>query len=206
MIIQTLKLNDGKRFEIVHDDSPESPRNESPLGTIYHWHSRYDLGEKVSGLQDIELEAGDVSLPIYMYEHGGISISTKPFSCRWDSGQVGMIVLTKAEAEREFFRRGYKVKAVQAALVGVVEEYGHYLAGECYGYRVLKQENVCSHCDRGGKWIEEGSWGYTGEFNNDLVEVMLSDAGHTMAPSDEHQSIVNHQERDTGEYEPDPAH
>ena len=31
-------------------------------------------------------------LPLYGYMHGGITISLRPFSCRWDSGQIGWIV------------------------------------------------------------------------------------------------------------------
>ena len=181
MIMQTLNLNDGKRLEIVHDEDAQSPRSDSPLGTIYHWHRRYDLGVRVGGPEDIEVEKGDVTLPVYMYSHGGIALSTKPFDCQWDSGQVGMIVMTKAEAEDEFYKYGYGVDAVQKALVGAVEEYGHYVSGSCYGYRVLKQEDVCSHCDRGGEWVEEDScWGFIGELGDELITWMLDSAGYTM--------------------------
>ena len=36
-----------------------------------------------------------VILPLYLYDHSGITISTRPFSCPWDSGQVGWIYASK---------------------------------------------------------------------------------------------------------------
>ena len=36
------------------------------------------------------------SLPLYLYDHGGITMSTNPFSCPWDDGgQVGWIYASK---------------------------------------------------------------------------------------------------------------
>ena len=34
-------------------------------------------------------------LPLYKYEHSGCSYAIKPFECRWDSGQVGAILINK---------------------------------------------------------------------------------------------------------------
>jgi len=36
-----------------------------------------------------------VILPLYLYDHGGITMSTGAFSCPWDSGQVGWIYAPK---------------------------------------------------------------------------------------------------------------
>jgi hypothetical protein len=36
---------------------------------------------------------------LYLYDHSGITISTSPFSCGWDSGQVGFIYLTRQKCE-----------------------------------------------------------------------------------------------------------
>ena len=40
-------------------------------------------------------------LPVYMYDHSGITLSTGPFSCPWDSGQVGFIYVTKEKCDKE---------------------------------------------------------------------------------------------------------
>jgi hypothetical protein len=65
-----------------------------------------------------------------MYEHGGIAVSTKPFSCPWDSGRIGFIFVSK-----EKLRKEYGVKRITASLVSKakcrliteVELYNQYL-------------------------------------------------------------------------------
>lgn len=46
----------------------------------------------------------NVMLPIYLYDHSGITISTSAFSCRWDSGLVGFIFCSH---ERFLSETGY---------------------------------------------------------------------------------------------------
>ena len=41
-------------------------------------------------------------LPLYLYDHSGITMNTTGFSCPWDSGQVGWIYASKEDALREF--------------------------------------------------------------------------------------------------------
>ena len=58
------------------------------------WLSPRDI--EVNELYDL-VRATDkyVILPLYLYDHSGITISTGPFSCPWDSGQVGWIKAPK---------------------------------------------------------------------------------------------------------------
>lgn len=58
------------------------------------WLSPRDI--EVNELYDL-VRATDkyVILPLYLYDHSGITISTVPFSCPWDSGQVGWIYAPK---------------------------------------------------------------------------------------------------------------
>ena len=39
-----------------------------------------------------------VILPLYLYDHSGITMRTNPFSCPWDSGQVGFIYCSLGKA------------------------------------------------------------------------------------------------------------
>jgi len=39
---------------------------------------------------------------LYLYDHSGITMSTSPFSCPWDSGQVGFAYVDRATVEREW--------------------------------------------------------------------------------------------------------
>lgn len=58
------------------------------------WLSPSDI--EVDELYDLVRATGQyVILPLYLYDHSGITISTGPFSCPWDSGQVGWIYAPK---------------------------------------------------------------------------------------------------------------
>lgn len=81
-------------------------------------------------------------LPLYLYEHSGITMSTGPFSCPWDSGQVGWIYVSRERVREEY---GWKVitksraEQINRYLTSEVETYDHYLTGEVYGY-VIEDE------------------------------------------------------------------
>jgi len=84
-----------------------------------------------------------VHLPLYFYEHSGITISTTPYSCPWDSGKLGFIYTTD-----ERIRDNYMVKKVTKALKiralehleAEVEEFRKYLEGEVYRFEILDEE------------------------------------------------------------------
>lgn len=98
---------DGFKLEILHDEDAESPREWDNLGTMVCWHSRYNLGDKHNYIDsdDFKEEINDsnsIILPLYLYDHSGITISTGPFSCSWDSGQVGYIYVTFEKIKEEY--------------------------------------------------------------------------------------------------------
>jgi hypothetical protein len=79
-----------------------------------------------------------VILPLYLYDHGGITISTGRFSCPWDSGQVGFIY-TPMDTARENWPNWTDEETREAetrCLLAEVETYDLFLTGEVYGYVV----------------------------------------------------------------------
>lgn len=89
-------------------------------------------------------------LPLFLYDHSGITMSTGCFSCPWDSGQVGWIYISIEKAASE----GWKTpEQAYKAMESEVEEYGHYLTGQCYGYVVE---------DADGEEIDS-CWGFLGD-------------------------------------------
>jgi hypothetical protein len=77
-----------------------------------------------------------VVLPLYLYDHSGITMRTSPFSCPWDSGQVGWIYvpLTKVREEYGVKRVTKRVRdLVTKVLVQEVETYDQMLTGQVYG-------------------------------------------------------------------------
>ena len=147
-----------KNYEIktVQDFDPESPRDWDNLGTMALFHNQYGLGDKDHGFSSSSYHSWDemeadicrkkdiaVILPVYMYDHSGITINTTGFSCPWDSGQVGFIWISKDEARKEY---GWKVvnqkrkDELKKYLVSEVNTYDLYLNGEVYGYEVTDSE------------------------------------------------------------------
>lgn len=158
-------------IEIIPDSDPESPREWDNLGTMICQHRRYYLGDKHNyDLSDCgswfdvqkRLDYPPIILSLYLYDHGGITMSTKPFGCQWDSGQVGFIFSTKETLIKEYGRADEEIiKKAKAILEAEVEVYDQYLRGEVYGYRIYE----VSTCDHGHEHREEieSSWGYYGE-------------------------------------------
>jgi hypothetical protein len=144
------------KLRVVQDSNGDSPRNWDNLGTMVCFHNRYDLGDKhsynaddYSGWEEMEKAIlkeegrGTIILPLYLYDHSGITMRTSPFGCRWDSGQVGFIVANGKEVLSEF---GGKIvtkklrERIGGILEGEVETYAQYLEGDIYGYVIEDEE------------------------------------------------------------------
>jgi hypothetical protein len=79
-------------------------------------------------------------LPVYMYDHSGITISTGPFSCPWDSGQVGIIYVTKQKYEVET-QKPFNFEDAEIILKGEINTLDQYLTGDIWGYTIYSTED-----------------------------------------------------------------
>ena len=104
------------------------------MGTMICFHRRYILGDShifknTQEFSDWCNENKDkiaIILPLYLYDHSGITISTEPFYDKWDSGQVGYIYTTKEDV-KSF---GYDLKdinLIKHRLMEEVEDYDAHL-------------------------------------------------------------------------------
>jgi hypothetical protein len=155
---KTVNLGE-KLLEIVHDDYPESPREWDNLGTMAIFHRRYEFGDEnipfssddFNSWSEMEQhiwnkEKAGVCLPIYMYDHSGITINTTGFSCPWDSGQVGFIYVTKKKLKEEYGKVNEEtISRATKVLEGEVEIMDFYISGNVYGFNLYKT----STCDKG---------------------------------------------------------
>lgn len=85
-------------------------------------------------------------LPLYLYDHGGITIRTSSFSCSWDSGQVGWIYVTKTRLRKELEVEQITkdiIRQAEKILRAEVETYDQYLTGKVYGFTVYEAEDGC---------------------------------------------------------------
>jgi hypothetical protein len=170
-IIKTKTI--GKyRIDIEPYIDPESPREDDNLGTMICFHSRYNLGDKhnydhrdYNGWEEMKyaiIKKDDVAiiLPLYLYDHSGITMNTTGFSCRWDSGQVGFIFISKEKIREEY---GVKkitkklIEKIKTYLINEVNTYDQYLRGDVYGFRITE-------LDENGEDVKEvdSCWGYYG--------------------------------------------
>jgi len=142
---------------ITIDNEPESPRQCDNFGTMVCFHGKYNLGdehgyrgETFNSWDELrqEIESNEnpgVILPLYLYDHSGITMKTSPFNDRWDSGQVGFIFVSKdkireefaiedkdAEITDEIFENAKKILESEVLL------YDYYLTGDVY--RLVKEK------------------------------------------------------------------
>lgn len=97
-----------------------------------------------------------IVLPLYLYDHSGITISTSEFSCRWDSGQVGYIFVDFETIKKEYGvkRVSKKLKEkVKKVLKSEVNTYDDYIRGNIYGFMIEDEFGN----EEGGCW---GFYGY----------------------------------------------
>jgi hypothetical protein len=165
----------GGEIEILYDKTPMSPREWDNLGHMICWHRRYHIGddhsfqnpldlmESISGL-DRESSLKDtifqkahenaVILPIYIYDHSGITIKTTPFQCRWDSGFLGYIYATKEDIRENWGIKRVTQKYLDWAkkiLEGEVQVTDEYIRGDVYGFNAYYKD------------ADDSCWGFYGD-------------------------------------------
>jgi hypothetical protein len=88
-------------------------------------------------------------MPVYAYIHSGMTISTEPFSCPWDSGQLGFAIVTK-QAIRENFgtKRVLKrhIETAEKCLVAEVETLDKYISGDVYSVSIYDGDEYVDGC------------------------------------------------------------
>jgi hypothetical protein len=165
--METIKLND-LTIEISQDEFAESSREWDNVGAMACWHRSYILGDEqpncspedyLRGLmydrelnlrgkhvpEDIEtshvsryVDKHFVVVPLYLYDHSGISMSASLFSCGWDSGCVGFIYAELGDNDRA---------ELLSILLSEVSTYNQYLTGEVYQYLIrYDNEHVFASC------------------------------------------------------------
>jgi len=185
--------NDKYVMNIVQDENPFDPREKYHIGTMICKHDRYSLGDKpgeynemsIDDVTELATAEGIVWFPLYLYDHSGITMRTTPFSCPWDSGQVGYIFISKEQMEEE------KITPEKAEeyLRYEVEEYDNYLQGNYWGI-VLEEKKICLTCNHTEYEVVESLWGFFGKLKDAPILDIKSNF-----PEDSHellQALINY--------------
>lgn len=180
--------NETHVLKIIQDSDADSPRVDyGNAGTMYCWHKRYNLGDKhdyseprdfledvVGELTDMDyryiqemsseelinvLKDNAIVLPLFLYDHSGITMNTTGFSCQWDSGQIGYTYMTHETVVKEF--GSLDIEKAEGLLKAEVETYDQYLRGEIYGF-VLQEKTKCECCKSIDIETVDSCWGFYG--------------------------------------------
>lgn len=141
--------NGNDKAEIFVDEDADSPRKNRNDNLCYMVcaHRRYRLGDEQRREGESEEELLErvpriiAALPLYLYDHSGITMSTTAFSCPWDSGQVGWAYITQERAD-EMGCLGWSAKQLEEAIRAEVGDYDMYLRGDVYGYVVTRDGEI----------------------------------------------------------------
>jgi hypothetical protein len=146
--IAKYKLKSGNILKIVHDFDPENPRSWDNLGKLFFvTRSGIEINElgidmDIGNFQSIDeisnwlVENHGVCVvkDVFKYSHSGVAYNTTGFQCRFDSFQIGLIVCTTTDAEKENFDPCGDMGKIEKILVGEVETYSQWASGEVYGF------------------------------------------------------------------------
>lgn len=157
--IKTINCKGGYRVEIYNDIDAPSPRGEfSYLGTLYaispdYNYDGYDINDLVDLLGgDVENDSDVWKMlgekfyyrKVWTLNHSGVRVATgdeNPWGrgwLAWDSGLVGVIVVSKEDAKKEWedeLDDVVKEKA-EKILDGEIEDLDTWFRGDVYGYVV----------------------------------------------------------------------
>lgn len=121
-----------------------------------------------------------IILPLYLYDHSGISIRVfkHGYHQDWDCGQVGYIYVSHKKILEEYGNLNEDtLKKVEQYLEGEVETYSDYLEGNVFGCKIEKKV-LCEHCGSVELKEVDFCWGFYGsDIKENGIEDMLLENG-----------------------------
>jgi len=150
----------GLTINIEQSNDNLNPRTEwDNGGTMVCFHRRYNLGDQNHGfdspdevMEHINSDKVLAALPLFLYDHSGITMSTGAFSCNFDSGQVGMIFIDQAGCDMIGYDEGWRKsnypeltmkEALEKVLEAEVKEYDKSIAQGTYMYDIEETGDSC---------------------------------------------------------------
>lgn len=186
MYLET-ELQDGMSVQIEQDDWSNPREDFSNVGEMICYHNRYTLGDgnlsnvydpyNYDGWQGLlkgikESEDVITSLPVYMYDHGGISLSTTPYTCCWDSGQIGFIVALKDNVKEIYGSEDVEIEKLEATMKEEVKTYNDYVQGQVFDVTVKEADKVVDSCGGfyGTDFKDNGVYQFVEQYSKELAK------------------------------------
>lgn len=132
------KLGDKHSFRNVDEFKTSLVSDADP--TFEECVAEEEDENKIRELRDELIDKHYLMLPLFVYEHGGMTMRTGSFGDRWDSGQVGWVYLSNGDIVKEWGAGFDALDKAKNCLESEVATYADYLEGQVYGY-VLEAED-----------------------------------------------------------------
>lgn len=167
----------GYTIEIVPDCEAPNPYTDwDCVSTLLTWHRDYCWhkdGKKEFGTPDDFMtwarKNKAIVIPVYLFDHSGTTIRAtengNPFSCPWDSGQVGVVYVTREKAIEEFAGKRKAltkavIKKVKECMIAEIKSLDDCMTGNVYGYKITNPSGA----------MEDSCWGFVGDYEYCLEE------------------------------------
>jgi hypothetical protein len=185
----------GYTINILPDTDPQNPRKEydhvftmvcshrdynlgdvqtsdpeAAIRDVYHDHGvaiRSKVGEPETWTIDHLDECRIIWLPLYLYDHSGITMNTTGFNCMWDSSIIGFIYISLDKAHEEWKVAAERMTEeefshmIKIYMKGEVDEYDNYLTSEVYGYVITKTDTEAEILS---------CWGFYGDYEEECLK------------------------------------
>jgi hypothetical protein len=190
-----MENDDGNQMEdldewvvLLREEAPVNPRLEYDMLSVFLFqHQRYNLGDddaEKTFRRELDISSTDIRdlektldkkravwTRVYLYDHGGVTISRKPFSCPFDSGLLGVAAIFASD-----IREAYNCKKItqktrghaRDVLNSELDQYNQWINGDVWGYEHYKRDI------NGEPVVEDSCWGFYG-FN--VNENGMKDSG-----------------------------
>lgn len=146
----------GEYLDIIYHILCDSLIDKTLRKEMHSQYQAFEMGEKDASDMEMLFDKLAVISPVYAYEHSGITVSTAPFSCTFDSGQVGVAVYTKEQLLIDRQQKRFTKACARYAtscIQDIIETIDDFLQGNCYGFRIT---------DADGEELES-CWGFYGD-------------------------------------------
>lgn len=134
MEVETYKHN-GRTIRIEYDQDAECPLEwDAGSGTqfvTFERNSTLSRYHSFESPQNMDFGVPGTVFNLYKYDHGQVHYSITPFSCPWDSGQVGVVFVPASFVEHK--------KTAEA----LCEDVTAWCNGEVYGYTIDNEDESC---------------------------------------------------------------
>ena len=184
-----------RRIRVFQDDMPRNPLEEYDM--VFKFHLKACWGDIDICSKDSECpieswaknetedtckrKPGLFALPVYFYNHSGITLRLVPFNDPWDSGLAGFMYVDEAEFCKAFnIPKFDKIKALKVAKEEL-ETIQQWMSGEVFGWIEEKRESPEKEWEKA-----DSCWGFFGqqEIKYALEELKAFEEDTALMPGD----------------------